>query len=324
MCVGRTEELKCSRAVFDKSAMDQLMRENMEKSGKLRDALDLVDRLGEKLKEAESSLKKSGEDKAALEAIIVELGIEKKQAEEDKEHDGPSSQCASGNKKSPNEGHDANNINVYTKILSKRLVADMQNYQNGSSSADPTQLMNQNLETHIINESGTNSQLENPEDEEERKARKGKAVVISSRKPMMKRKDFPSTKKQCGVVLGNGEEAQKVITRMKNSDAANQNGSSSATLNPTKLNQNLETGINASTGIVRPEIPKEYEEVENKVESLRDENKELRKELVWLSQKCVDITNENDSLLEAMVDKYGEETIAQLSKQYLDLAHSNI
>ncbi|RYR70053.1 hypothetical protein Ahy_A03g016569 isoform A [Arachis hypogaea] len=204
---------------------------------------------------------------------------------------------ASGYKKSPNEGHDANNIN--------RLVTDMENYQNGSSSTDPTQLMNQNLETHIINESGTNSQLENPEDEEERKARKGNAVETHDEK-----KDFPSTKKQCGVVLGNGEEAQKVITRMKNSDAANQNGSSSATLNPTKLNQNLETGINASTGIVRPEIPKEYEEVENKVGSLRDENKESRKELVWLSQKCVDITNENESLLEEMVDKYGEETIA--------------
>ncbi|RYQ96564.1 hypothetical protein Ahy_B08g092360 [Arachis hypogaea] len=57
-------------------------------SGKLRDALDLVNQLGEKLKEAEVSLKKFGEEKVVLEARIVGLGVEKKQAEDDKENHG--------------------------------------------------------------------------------------------------------------------------------------------------------------------------------------------------------------------------------------------
>ncbi|XLT94552.1 hypothetical protein HN873_016214, partial [Arachis hypogaea] len=88
MCVDRTEELKRSRAVFDKAAMDQLMQENVEKSGKLRDALDLVDQLGEKLGALETSLKKSLEDRASLETRLVVLGVEKKQAEDEKENHG--------------------------------------------------------------------------------------------------------------------------------------------------------------------------------------------------------------------------------------------
>ncbi|RYR51283.1 hypothetical protein Ahy_A06g026309 [Arachis hypogaea] len=43
MCIGQTEELKHSKTAFDKAAMDQLMQENLEKSSKLRDALDMAE-----------------------------------------------------------------------------------------------------------------------------------------------------------------------------------------------------------------------------------------------------------------------------------------
>ncbi|XLS82729.1 hypothetical protein HN51_048560 [Arachis hypogaea] len=87
--MSMAEELDiASRVVFDKAAMDQLIRENVEKSGKLRDALDLVNQLGEKLSAAETSLKKSLEEKASLEARLIVLGVEKKQAEDDKENHG--------------------------------------------------------------------------------------------------------------------------------------------------------------------------------------------------------------------------------------------
>ncbi|XP_072088835.1 uncharacterized protein [Arachis hypogaea] len=88
MSIGRTQELKHARDLFDKAAMDQLMQDNLDKGNKLHTALDLVDSLQEKLTTAEDVRKKFDEEKTALEARLAVLVAEKKKLETDKEdHD---------------------------------------------------------------------------------------------------------------------------------------------------------------------------------------------------------------------------------------------
>ncbi|XP_072085669.1 uncharacterized protein [Arachis hypogaea] len=88
MCIGRSQKLKHARDSFDKASMAQLMQENVEKSSKLRDALDLVNTLQEKLTTCEKAKKELKEKNVALEARLVVLGVKKKQAETEKEDHG--------------------------------------------------------------------------------------------------------------------------------------------------------------------------------------------------------------------------------------------
>ncbi|XLT29808.1 uncharacterized protein [Arachis hypogaea] len=86
--IGRTQELKHVRDSFDKDTVDQLMQDNLEKGNKLRTALDLVDSLQNKLTATEGVGEKLGEKKAALEARLIVLSVEKKQLETKKEDHG--------------------------------------------------------------------------------------------------------------------------------------------------------------------------------------------------------------------------------------------
>ncbi|QHN82814.1 uncharacterized protein DS421_20g699110 [Arachis hypogaea] len=89
MCIDRTQELKHARDAFDKASMNKLMQEIvLVKENKLRDTLDLVNSLQEKLTFAKNAEKKFEEEKTALEARLVVLGVEKKQLEIDKEDHG--------------------------------------------------------------------------------------------------------------------------------------------------------------------------------------------------------------------------------------------
>ncbi|XP_020974331.1 uncharacterized protein LOC110270090 isoform X1 [Arachis ipaensis] len=85
MSIGRTQELKHARDLFDKVVVDQLMQDNLVKGNKLRTALDLVDSLQEKLTAAENVRKTFDEEKIALEARLAVLVAKKKKLKTDKE-----------------------------------------------------------------------------------------------------------------------------------------------------------------------------------------------------------------------------------------------
>ncbi|RYR78019.1 hypothetical protein Ahy_A01g002749 [Arachis hypogaea] len=88
MCIGRTQELKHAWDSFDRASLTQLMQDNMEKSSKFCDAFDLVNSLQEKLTLCEKSKKNLKEKNMSLEARLLVLGVEKKQAEAEKEDHG--------------------------------------------------------------------------------------------------------------------------------------------------------------------------------------------------------------------------------------------
>ncbi|KAE9620397.1 putative transcription factor bZIP family [Lupinus albus] len=65
----------------------------------------------------------------------------------------------------------------------------------------------------------------------------------------------------------------------------------------------------------RGKIPREtetHEELHNRVENLRNEVSELRKELLRISEESKEVEKENESLVEELIEKYGEESIADL------------
>ncbi|TKY69146.1 G-box-binding factor 1 [Spatholobus suberectus] len=125
--------------------------------------------------------------------------------------------------------------------------------------------------------------------------------------------DFPSTKKQqCILMLENASS--------------------------TKLNQNLETGLDAFgtnahlVKLEKDEIRKERKrqsnresarrsrmrkekecvELHKKMETLKDENSMLTQRLKNLSEECLEMCNENDAIEEELVKMYGPESIADL------------
>ncbi|KAL2560158.1 hypothetical protein AAZV13_20G006100 [Glycine max] len=125
--------------------------------------------------------------------------------------------------------------------------------------------------------------------------------------------DFPSTKKQhCNLMLENASS--------------------------TKLNQDLETGLDASdanaqlVNLEKDEIrrerkrqsnresarrsrmrkEKECEELHKQMEMLKDENSVLTQRLKSLSEECLEICNENDAIEEELIKMYGPESIADL------------
>ncbi|XP_039686054.1 G-box-binding factor 1 [Medicago truncatula] len=57
---------------------------------------------------------------------------------------------------------------------------------------------------------------------------------------------------------------------------------------------------------------KEYEEQCQKINTLKDENSVLTHTLTELSEKCLELTDENDSIEEELVRMYGPESIADL------------
>ncbi|XP_019450770.1 PREDICTED: G-box-binding factor 1-like [Lupinus angustifolius] len=149
---------------------------------------------------------------------------------------------------------------------------------------------------------------------------------------------YPSTKKQqCNTILGNGQVAQKK-TDPENCNVVEENKKCGSQANSTNLlNQNLETDMNAAD--TNPQLQKleslrkkerkreqnresskrrkmrkeqETEELRKRVENLRDEVSELRKELLGISEQSEEVQKENESLMQELVEKYGEESIADL------------
>ncbi|XP_058761424.1 G-box-binding factor 1-like [Vicia villosa] len=56
----------------------------------------------------------------------------------------------------------------------------------------------------------------------------------------------------------------------------------------------------------------ECEELCKKIDTLKDENSVLTQRLVTLSEECLELTNENNSIEEELVKRYGSESIADL------------
>ncbi|KAK7257925.1 hypothetical protein RIF29_32257 [Crotalaria pallida] len=149
--------------------------------------------------------------------------------------------------------------------------------------------------------------------------------------------NLPPTKEQeSNMMLGNGQEAQKETDLNKRcASQANQTGR--------QRKKNLEKEIiNASGSDLEPEKlelerrkerkrqqnresfrrtklreEKDCEELGARVNNLRDENSKLDKELLSLSKDYVEITKENDSIMEELIEKYGEEAVADLMNESL-------
>ncbi|KAE9616526.1 hypothetical protein Lal_00035068 [Lupinus albus] len=152
--------------------------------------------------------------------------------------------------------------------------------------------------------------------------------------------NYPSTKmQQCNMILENGQVAQKK-TDLENCNVVDENKMCASQANSANLlNQNLGTDINASD--TNPQLQKleslrkkerkreqnresskrrkmrreqETEELRKRVENLRDEVSDLRKELVSISEQSEEVQKENESIMKELVEKYGEESIADLIK----------
>ncbi|KAK7310362.1 hypothetical protein RJT34_07827 [Clitoria ternatea] len=57
---------------------------------------------------------------------------------------------------------------------------------------------------------------------------------------------------------------------------------------------------------------KECEELHTNAEILKDENSLLRQRLIRLSEECMELSNENVSIQEELVELYGPESVADL------------
>ncbi|KAL5192967.1 G-box-binding factor 1 [Glycine soja] len=170
--------------------------------------------------------------------------------------------------------------------------------------------------------------------------------------------DFPSTKKQhCNLMLENGDVGQNTSPHTQHNKGAggcnegspkrlqlrqfsntNNLPSHHSAASSTKLNQDLETGLDASdanaqlVNLEKDEIrrerkrqsnresarrsrmrkEKECEELHKQMEMLKDENSVLTQRLKSLSEECLEICNENDAIEEELIKMYGPESIADL------------
>ncbi|OIV99475.1 hypothetical protein TanjilG_17285 [Lupinus angustifolius] len=133
-------------------------------------------------------------------------------------------------------------------------------------------------------------------------------------KIVLKMQNYRLTRdQQCNEIVGNGQVAQKE-TGLENCNIVDENKKCASKANSTNLlNQNLGTGTNASGS--NPQLQKQkepHEELRNRVDNLRGEVSELRKELLRISKESEEVEKENESLMEELVEKYGEESIADL------------
>ncbi|KAF1899595.1 hypothetical protein Lal_00019723 [Lupinus albus] len=158
-------------------------------------------------------------------------------------------------------------------------------------------------------------------------------------KIVLKMQNYRLTRnQQCNEILGNGQVAHKE-TGLENCNVVDEKEKCAWQPNSTNLlNQNLGTDTNASgtnpqlqklenerrkerkrqqdmEPFKRGKIPREtetHEELHNRVENLRNEVSELRKELLRISEESKEVEKENESLVEELIEKYGEESIADL------------
>ncbi|XP_020217924.1 uncharacterized protein LOC109801299 isoform X2 [Cajanus cajan] len=220
------------------------------------------------------------------------------------------------------------------------VVHENKNTGVGRIEANPTEL-NQNLGRNT-DEFGIISKHEKEAIDAREEHRKRQAKENSSKGTWIKLKldDLPSTmKQQPNLIPKNGGGAQNV-TSIEDCNVVHENrniASDHFEANPTTLKQNLSKDPNASCTSPqleneerneteqmkrneknkpckrsRTKIEKERERLIDSVDNLNAENSLLRKQLVDLSDKCVKLKEENNSILEELIEKYGQETIVSL------------
>ncbi|CAL0318621.1 unnamed protein product [Lupinus luteus] len=140
------------------------------------------------------------------------------------------------------------------------------------------------------------------------------AAGLYIRNYTLPKEDFPSPKKQkCAVML-------------RNEDPGEQNQDLGTCLNPTtsispqffkleddairkerKRQSNRESAKRS-----RMRKQKECDDLHRNMDILKDENSKLTQMLMMLSEECMELTVENDSIQEELVEMYGPESIADL------------
>ncbi|TKY67535.1 G-box-binding factor 1 [Spatholobus suberectus] len=239
----------------------------------------------------------------------------------------------------PSNGGGEHNVN---SIENCKAVHVNRNVASDHFEANPTE-RNQNLGTDT-NASGTNPQLEREEADETEEQRKREAKKKSSKRSRMKiaLQDFSSIKKQQSSTMPGNGGGEHNVTSFETCNAVHENtniASDHFEANPTELNQNLSTDPNASgtnpqfegeesdeseeqrkrrrakkksSKRSKMKIEKERAKLIDSVDNLDAENAALKKQLLDLSDECVKLTEENNSLMEELVEKYGLETIVNL------------
>ncbi|KAL1338907.1 G-box-binding factor 1 isoform X2 [Arachis hypogaea] len=124
--------------------------------------------------------------------------------------------------------------------------------------------------------------------------------------------DFPSPKQKCNVV------SENVNSRKQHKDTMAGLNASASVAKLAKLENDeirkerkrLSNRESAKRSRLRKQ--KECEELRGNMDNLKDENSSLTHMLIRLSEECMDLSNENDSIQAELVKMYGAESIADL------------
>ncbi|XP_045832187.1 G-box-binding factor 1-like [Trifolium pratense] len=136
-------------------------------------------------------------------------------------------------------------------------------------------------------------------------------------------KDFPLSKKQKPDLITGDENpsglTQNLETVVKESDAdvdGDGDGDADTQLKFTEgddiRKERKRQSNRESAKRSRMRKQQECEELCKKIDTLKDENSVLTQRLVALSEECMELTNENDSIQEELITKYGRESIEDL------------
>ncbi|KAK7274090.1 hypothetical protein RIF29_15162 [Crotalaria pallida] len=151
-----------------------------------------------------------------------------------------------------------------------------------------------------------------------------------SNNPLVPR-DFPSTKQQCNAMIGNGKFYGSgfvfgyLIDEVSRSNSTEQNQNWGTCLKATgsiaQFSKQEEDEIRKerkrqsnreSAKRSRKRKQQECEELRRNMDVLKDENSKLTQRLMRLSEDCLEVSTENDSIEEELVKMYGPESIADL------------
>ncbi|MED6196654.1 hypothetical protein PIB30_049399, partial [Stylosanthes scabra] len=124
--------------------------------------------------------------------------------------------------------------------------------------------------------------------------------------------DFPSPKQKCNVMPGNENSTKQNKDTIAVLNASGSIVQLAKLEDDEKRKERKRQSNRESAKRSRLRKQKECEELHGNMESLKDENSSLTQTLVRLSEECLDLSNENDSIQEELVKMYGAESIADL------------
>ncbi|WJX16891.1 hypothetical protein P8452_06872 [Trifolium repens] len=130
-------------------------------------------------------------------------------------------------------------------------------------------------------------------------------------------KDFPLSKKQkSDLIIGDENPSgltQNLETVVKESDADVEADAQLKYTEDDDIRKERKRQSNRESA-KRSRIRKqqECEELCKNIDTLKDENSVLTQRLVALSEECLELTNENESIQEELIKKYGRESIQDL------------